>query len=219
MKYLLGICLIFSAYTSYSQEAAYQVEFYRVPLGKALSEVSAKYQLKFSYDPELVRTEFITVNIREKKLQKFTEQFLAAIPFKTKRLRDVLIILPEKVIINRRLTGRVTDAENSSPLAYAVVQTNGKGLITDQSGQFSINISGDSVLVAVSYLGYETKETWILPNENNVSIELQTNDNQLPEFIIDGNRQGNHKVAGFTSVNPSQISTLPSLGETDIFKS
>ena len=218
MKFFVGFCLILQTFTTSAQDGVYQVDFYKTPLNEALKQVEAQYNLKFSFDPELIKQKTITVRIRETKIQKFTDQFLESVPFNIRKLRDVYLILPEHKPVSRNLLGKVTDADNGSPLAYAVIQLEGKGVITDQNGLFSVKVPRDSVEITVNYLGYTVNRRWVSPFENNLTVRLQANDNQLPEFIIDGNRSSINKLAGFSSINPNQISTLPSLGETDIFK-
>lgn len=219
MKFLLGIFLTFYVSCSFAQEEIYRVDFYKEPLDTALWQLEEKYNIKFSFDPLLVKKETITIRIQEVKIQKFIEKFLEGVPFEYNKIKDVYLILPVKKSVERTISGKVTDAEDGSPLAYAVIQIGEVGVISDQNGIFSLRASRDSVEVAVSYLGYKISTTWVGPVENNLSVKLTANDNQLPEFIIDGNRSGIHKLASFSSINPNQISTLPSLGETDVFKS
>lgn len=55
-----------------------------------------------------------------------------------------------------KITGRIFDAGNNTPLANATIRVAGtEGATSDKNGQFSL-ICRDSTVVTVSYMGYET---------------------------------------------------------------
>lgn len=126
------------------------------------------------------------------------------------------------------LSGRVVDLETDEPIPYAniFIPSLSLGDITNHDGTFSIsNISVRSCSLYISYIGYETKKTHInFPRHGNTTHKfsllpkiLTTEEISIlgtpKEFLDRSNNPGQ------VSFSPRHISTLPNLGEVDIFRS
>ncbi len=125
------------------------------------------------------------------------------------------------------LSGKVVEEESLEPLPYATVVLSGttKGTVTNVDGFFSIlGIQSDTLSLVVSYVGYES--LIVLVNISSMQdlliIKLKPLSSQLQEVIISANV---YKImnassgVSVASVSPRQLSLLPSIGETDIFRS
>ena len=220
MKYLLGISFVISIlFPAVSQQAGYSIDFKDEPLDQVLEVLKEQYQIKFSFDPEFVSGYKLTLRFATDDREAFLSRLMSAFPLQHKKVRDVYVILPKEQLLKRRFYGRVADAADGSPLAFAFVRlSDAQTLVTDQNGNFSTYVKQPRVSVEVSYLGYLNTILTVTPDRQKLVINMQPDDNQLPEFIIDESRNNGNKIAGFSSINPNQISTLPALGETDIFK-
>jgi iron complex outermembrane receptor protein len=84
------------------------------------------------------------------------------------------------------VTGTVSDEQNV-PLPGATVLEKGtsNGTTTDFDGNFTIQVSDESAILAVSFLGYATKE-FPLNGQTNVSVALQEDSSLLDEVVVVG---------------------------------
>ncbi|MEO1449657.1 MAG: SusC/RagA family TonB-linked outer membrane protein, partial [Bacteroidota bacterium] len=84
-----------------------------------------------------------------------------------------------------RITGTVSDEENN-PMTGATVVVKGTtgGTYTDGDGKFTIDASGDAVLV-FSYIGYETKEVNVA-GQTTINVSLVAGENALDEVVVIG---------------------------------
>ncbi|SDM48262.1 SusC/RagA family TonB-linked outer membrane protein [Kriegella aquimaris] len=110
----------------------------------------------------------------------------------------------------RTVQGLVSD-ETGQPLPGATVQIKGtsSGVTTDFDGNFSIEVSGDAVLV-VSYLGYATKEVAVA-NQSTVNVSLEPDASQLDEvFVVGYGTTAKKDVTGaISSVDGDDFKNLP----------
>ncbi len=126
------------------------------------------------------------------------------------------------------LYGRCIDQESGEPISYANIHIPhlNIGDISNQNGIFWIpRVSKDLCTLVVSYIGYETviKEL-TFPKDENIFHEIKLN----PKIIISdeisilgSNRElmDDSNIPGQISFSPKHVSTLPNLGEVDIFRS
>ncbi|MCK0133867.1 MULTISPECIES: TonB-dependent receptor [Arenibacter] len=94
------------------------------------------------------------------------------------------------------ITGTVSDEQNV-PLPGATVLEKGtkNGTTTDFDGNFTIQVSDESAILAVSFLGYATSEI-PLNGQSNVSISLQEDSSLLDEVVVVG--YGTQKIKDVT---------------------
>ncbi|PSL43054.1 TonB-linked SusC/RagA family outer membrane protein [Chitinophaga niastensis] len=85
----------------------------------------------------------------------------------------------------RQVTGKVTGNNNNVPVPYASVQLKGAsaGTITDQQGNFKLNIQGDESVLVVRSIGYLTKEVSV-GAATNISILLIIDDKTMQEVVV-----------------------------------
>jgi outer membrane receptor for ferrienterochelin and colicins len=86
----------------------------------------------------------------------------------------------------QNITGLVTN-ELEEPLVGATVFWKGttQGFITDTLGKFNLPAQKQAAILVVNYVGYEPVETEILPEENNIWIEVK-GVTQLNQVTIEG---------------------------------
>jgi TonB-dependent starch-binding outer membrane protein SusC len=103
----------------------------------------------------------------------------------------------------RTIKGKVTDAKDGSGVPFATIKVEGSksGTVTDQNGNFSINVDGDQTLV-ISSVGFTSKK--VKATEGPLSISLTAGDNVLEEVIATGytntsRRKGTSAVGEITA--------------------
>ncbi len=92
--------------------------------------------------------------------------------------------------IDKKITGKVTDAETGEPLVGATIQVKGTtiGTITDNDGKFSLFVPKDVTAVVISYIGYKKKEVE-LGLSMDLTISLEKDVSALDEAVILGVRK------------------------------
>lgn len=90
---------------------------------------------------------------------------------------------PPPVIV----TGKITD-EDGKPLegVSVVIKNSNKGITTDRSGRFSIELPSGSEVLVLSYVGYETREIVVAPANTNITVVLKSLNNVLGDLVVIG---------------------------------
>ncbi len=134
-------------------------------------------------------------------------------------LQWVMSVVPNSVAARQRIanqhigkfhvTGKVTD-ENHQPLIGASIREEGetKGTLSEDNGSFSLDVSSDTVILQISFVGYITKE---IPVQPVMTIQLEKLQAQLDSVVVVGyGTQKKGDVTGsIASVKSSDISSLP----------
>jgi hypothetical protein len=139
-----------------------------------------------------------------------------AMPLRTTFLLLSCVLLSFAALCQKKtalITGRVLD-ENENPMANVTVTILGRsnGIVTNDSGSFSIRVTADKALALVfSYTGYLNEQRNFLLNEGeeeNMVIRLERNAKKLQEVVVSDQRQ--RREAGLVSINPKQAINIPS---------
>jgi iron complex outermembrane receptor protein len=108
------------------------------------------------------------------------------------------------------VVGRVTDADNQTPLVgatVAVVDAN-KGVQTDAKGNFELDNVSEGAILEFSFLGYEKYTFEVNKNTAKINISLKTSAMNLSEIVVTGfeNRRKLNEIAGGVVVmKPAEI--------------
>ena len=89
---------------------------------------------------------------------------------------------------SRRISGIVRD-ENAIPIIGATVALANDpavGTITDIDGRFALEVKGDSLMLQVSYIGYETIDVPVKPNIRHYPITMAVIKAELDEVVVIG---------------------------------
>lgn len=218
MRKLITFLLLISATASFSQKIL-ELSATEEPLTSVVNTLSMKYDLKFSFSPRLLSKHSITKKISAKTKEELISKVFEDLPFELKLTDGVYLIIPKKTEPKPApIIGKVYDDANGEPLAYAHIQTMEKGTLSSQNGRFSLPPSKDTVTLTVSYIGYKNVELKVPPNEDNLKLRLNQNPQELQEVVFTAESDNFNPAPSFFSLNPQQFSSLPMLGETDVFK-
>jgi len=139
-----------------------------------------------------------------------------AMPLRTTFLLLSCLLLSFAALCQKKtavITGRVLD-ENENPMANVTVTILGRsnGIVTNDSGFFSIRVTADKALALVfSYTGYLNEQRNFMLNEGEeekMVIRLERNAKKLQEVVVSDQRQ--RREAGLVSINPKQAINIPS---------
>lgn len=121
----------------------------------------------------------------------------------------------------RELRGKVVGL-NGLPLRGVSVIIKGStiGTTSDKEGNFSLNLpSGNSATLVLRFVGYKDKEVVVQVSSNNISVELQEDENTLDEVVVVG--YGSQKKAvvsgAIASVKGEDLAKSPSVNLSNSF--
>ena len=135
---------------------------------------------------------------------------------------------PEPTRENFTLKGKVVDIYSGETLPYAAIYLpdKEKGTTTNIDGFFTLfETPTDTSIIRVQYIGYKTLTLQLLPEkiqDDFITIELEQYSEQLDEIVVTDKKEHMIKASegiSSVSISPAQLSSLPSLGEKDIFRS
>lgn len=123
------------------------------------------------------------------------------------------------------ISGYITDGQNGESLiGVNIVATEiNKGVITNNYGFYSLSLPSGAYRIIISYMGYETQDTFInLKSNISLNVSLLEKSQRLDEVIITSNndREKVRKTAmGIETISMKNISNLPVVfGESDVLK-
>ena len=114
----------------------------------------------------------------------------------------------------RKIIGQVVDEMGVPLIGSVVASQDGKsGAMTDDKGEFSLNVRSNDQIVSVSFLGYLTQNVDII-GKNNVKVQMLPDpNNSLNEVVVIG--YGEVKKGDLTgsvgSVKMSDLKEAPGL--------
>ena len=123
----------------------------------------------------------------------------------------------------RTISGTVTDASSGEQIlgASVVPVNNGRGTSTNLYGFYSLTLTDDANAVAVSFIGFQTKEIQLTPGQSVYNVGLEPAVIAFEEATVVGERT-DHTAStdvGRASVEVEQVKALPALlGEVDVLK-
>lgn len=90
-------------------------------------------------------------------------------------------------INSRKITGKVTSADDGSPLpgVNVIVEGTTQGTVTDPQGYFSLQSSNENQKLVFSFIGMQTQEEE-LKGKDKVDVALKQDVSQLSEVVVSG---------------------------------
>ncbi len=232
------ICLLIYSQISLAQDVnsvKITESFENTSLARVLRILKNKYDLKIAYDDALITGATISGTFNQKPLTEFLNSILLNKGIDFQLLNDKIILIPKKVDMNVNtpslfditVFGLVQDAITGENLPNAVVRVSGlqMGVITNKDGYFSLpQVPNDTSTIEVSYLGYKKSEVKLKPGDSKQSIKIMMEEGslELSEFTVVDNKYSTVKYGDEVSqitIDPNNLSALPSFGELDIFRS
>lgn len=115
-----------------------------------------------------------------------------------------------------RVTGKVADSKDGSPLANVTVKVKGGGATsTETDGSFSIVLKSQEATIDFSYIGYVTKSIKVKAGEA-VTISLEVDQKALSEVVVTGTGVATSKKKTAIAVESITADKLPSTPTADV---
>ncbi|MDW8330328.1 MAG: SusC/RagA family TonB-linked outer membrane protein [Cyclobacteriaceae bacterium] len=134
-------------------------------------------------------------------------------------MRKFLLFLVPLVFVwqvqaqNRTVTGRVTSAEDNSPLpgVNVVLKGTSGGTVTDAEGRYSISVPASGGTLSFTFIGFQNQEV-VIGERSIVDVSLQPDITQLTEVVITAlGAQSEKRGLGYavSTVSAAQLAQRP----------
>ena len=196
------------------------------PIEKTIQTLITEHQIPIIYPSEIIQQN-TSMECNECNVESILEIILANTDYGWEKIGDQYTIF-EITRIEFSLTGKVHDKNSNETIPYAniYIPSLDIGTISDDEGVYSLSkIDTKICTLFVSYIGYETQKTIIThPKTNKYSKDIYLNQKIInsKNIYIKGNSREFLSIAnepGKISFSPKHISTLPTIGEVDVFRS
>lgn len=197
---------------SYAQSVVLSVKATEKTVAEVLDEIEKQSDFHFFYNSKLVNIHRkVSFNAQNEDVFAILERLFKNSDVRYKVIdKDIILTTAETEEISqssKTIRGKVTD-NSGVPIIGANVVEKGttNGTITDVEGNFSLNVTPNSVLV-FSYIGYNRKEI-AAGEKQNLSVRLEEETESLDEVIVIG--YGTTRRQDFTgSVSSIKVEDSP----------
>jgi len=233
MRLLAIVCFIFSFSLSGLGQVADSISFVKYGgqnFENALKDLRQREEVPLSYDPLAVsRITVPTLTTEISSIDDFLRVVLADSPLTFEVISDTYVIYPvsqSQSVEAFPLSGVVRDKDTGESLPFATIRiayTN-QSTTANTEGRFTLfEVPSDTSTVTVSYLGYKPISMKVgrqayLTKSIDIKMARKLKDLPFVQISARGNNllEVDQNISQFT-LNPSEIFTLPNLGEPDVF--
>ena len=246
---LLLLLLLITSFWSFAQNGEkstlIKASYENKSLELVLLDLEINYQLQIEFEKEAVKNiqinqYFNRVPVAEAMKILLDGTDLSAVFTAPNQIRIVQssevkpsdgLSLPSTFTPTKRnftINGTIKDKNTGESLPFASVLVVGTsiGTAANVDGYFTLfDVPSDTVLLEISYLGYQTTYFRLQTSLDvkNLRLEMLDNSQQLSEVTVTANAESQLMKASTgisrLSLNPVAMTTLPSFGEKDIFRS
>ncbi len=208
--------------------------FRKTPLSKALKTIQSNYPVRIAFDHALVQNILVALELQDLSVSQSMEQLLAGTPLTFQTIGNNIVIVPRPRDewkdspreISASVSGTVRDADTGETLPQATLRIRGTAIATtaNNDGHFTLfKIPADTCVLEVMYVGYITQSRRVrdINMHEPLDLWLRSDTQMLHEVVVlDEYNQAVHveELPGASVFNPASLSSLPSLGEQDIFR-
>ena len=215
---LFGSLMAMSA-TTYSQNTKLNLSAKNSSLIDIFRQIEDQSEFYFYFKKEEVKSkEPVSVELKDALVTDILDQILDRTGLEYKIIDRYIVVKPKGTADpemtmqqERKITGKVTD-QSAIPLpgVSVVVKGTTKGVITDNNGNFSIDLPDDAKILTFSFVGMRTQEV-IIVNKAVVNITMTEEAIGLEEIVAIGyGTQKKGSVLGaITAVRAKDIQDVP----------
>lgn len=195
--------------------------FDRTPLIEVFDLFKEKYNIKISYDPDLIETVTISANLDKLTIEAAIKQVLENTELSYNRVRaDYYSIIPSKTIWD--LAGEIKD-ETGAAVPYARIRILGtyKGVYANDNGAFSFIYRSDKTpMLEISSMGFEKIIISATDIKAGATINMKPQTIAFKEVMVEYLSEGiaTSDDISSISVNTKKIGAVPGTTEPDIFQ-
>lgn len=186
---LLIVCTLQLSAGIYAQVKKLDISLNNVPVKEVLKNIEEQSDFRFFYNDELSEVNrYVSVNMQGVLINDLLIDLFRGTGVTFKVLENNLIVIsPENLVQQRKVTGKVIDSESGEPLAGVTVQIKGTtiGTLTGVDGSYEINVPGSESVLVFSFIGYKTQEMPV-SQKNVIDVSLALETRELEEVVVIG---------------------------------
>lgn len=147
-----------------------------------------------------------------------SEKFLCRAFFNSKQMKHfrllfmvVFLLCSTRLYAQQKISGQVTDESGQAMVNATIKLKNGNtGILSDEDGNFQLEVRSLEDTIVVSFIGFEKKEI-PLKGKNTVSVLLKRRDIRLDDVVVVGyGTQSRHRITtAIASVDSSVFEQVP----------
>ena len=204
-----------------------QFNFNNVELKSALQTLIVDHNIAIIF-PDNIPNTLVDARCDSCNINETLNLILSSTDLTWEKNNVQFIIKERESIPYYRISGRVIDQTTNSSIPHTniFISNSSLGDISNHDGIFSIsNIYTKSCSLIISYIGYDHKIIELqFPNDDKSDYEILLqpkvlSTKEIPIFGLPKEFMDRSNNPGQVSFSPRHISTLPNLGEVDIFRS
>ncbi len=222
MKYstLITLIVVILGTLSYARPARAQsvadqiitIKLKQVTLDQALSQIESKSQCKFVYgEGVLPLTDRVSLEVKKEPLSTALSHLLKAYPVNIEYSGIYVLIKTKKAASSKKagtVTGTITDGATGETLVGVTVTIRGsdQSTVTNDKGQYSINVISEDAILVFSYIGYTTKEIAV-GTQSRLNVKLISGVSALNQVVVVGygSQKKQDVTSSIVSVKPDNI--------------
>jgi TonB-linked SusC/RagA family outer membrane protein len=173
------------------------------PLEQIFKEIRKQNGYNFLYNPEMLnQTKPISITVNNASLEEVLQKCFQDQPVTYVVTNNTVVVSkkPAGDIIKQakdiKITGRVVDTKDL-PLPLVTIKLKGTniGAVTDQNGNYTINVPDGNAVLVFSFMSFVTQEIMV-NNRNVINVRLAEDVKSLEDVIVVG--YGTQKKANIT---------------------
>jgi len=196
-------------------------------LERALSTLSKNYNVMFIYRASMLREKNVNLYLDFVPFEEVLQKLFYPHGLTYFFMPDGKVVVASASRESWTMTGRITDAETGEPLTgvNVYIENTYLGAATDKTGKYRINdIPFGAYRLFVRMMGYQEIQEYIFHEGVKIlqrDFSLKPEALRMKEVRVVARREEYtmKKDVSTYSLNPRNISVIPSYGETDIFRS
>ncbi len=176
-----------------------------------LQKLDSLTEYTFAYsDSEINSTRIISINQRQSTIYQIVSTLCNLCSLEAEYFQHKILLKPSRVTIFH-VSGTVCDSLNSEPIPGANLCHKGSriGTVTDENGNFMIEVSSVNNSISVSFVGYSTQIIDI-KSDTIINILLKENIETLSEVIVVafGNEERDVATGSVSVIQPSKYQQI-----------
>lgn len=183
---LLFICAVLPASaTIYSQNASFSFSVENQSVKEVLDQLESQSEFRFFYNDDFIDlNKEVELKVTDASIQEILDHLFSSSSVNYRILDNNLVVIgPNLILQQQKITGIITDASSGEPIVGANVLIAGTntGVVSDINGNFAIEIPGETELI-FSYVGYVTQH--IKVTQSFLEVKLQQDIKTLEEVVV-----------------------------------
>ena len=176
---------------SYSQNTKLSISVSNTELSKVLDKIENQSEFYFLYNEKLIdASRKVSIEAKEERIEDVLKNLFSGTDVEYSIIDRKIILAPtylsESQQPNKKVSGKVTDQTGASlPGASVVVKGTTIGVITDNSGNYSLSNVPENAILQFSFVGMRTQEI-IVGSKTEISVTLVEDAVGLEEVVAIG---------------------------------